>query len=191
MRVPMAFVGVVLLSCSGGDDDGGTRLDPEICDDGIDNNGDGLVDCEDTTSCGGLVCRDPGDDDDDTAEPTPDVEVLRNDCCDFTFTCPAANVSVGQFSLINHSLENDAEFAVVCAPIGGTSPLAFQVVGSSAAPSASLRGVDLFADSTVSVEAFFACKPQLQQGFDAVCTVTAETDDDEWVTDIPVAADRD
>ena len=36
------------------------QVDPERCDDGIDNNGDGLTDCEDVATCNGMPSATPG-----------------------------------------------------------------------------------------------------------------------------------
>ncbi|MEM6931381.1 MAG: hypothetical protein AAF602_30905, partial [Myxococcota bacterium] len=57
------------------------RPDPEICDDGIDNDGDGLVDCDDE-SCGGINCQRQ-----DTGFEEAPVEIVisQSRCCDFTF----------------------------------------------------------------------------------------------------------
>ncbi len=43
----------ILAGCAGGDEDGGD-LEPEICDNGIDDDGDDLVDCDDREECPGL-----------------------------------------------------------------------------------------------------------------------------------------
>lgn len=191
MRGAFGLAGFLLLSCSGGDD-GTERKDPEICDDEIDNNDDGLVDCEDEASCGGLVCRDPsGDDDDDTTVPTPDVEILWDPsaCCDFEYDCPGGDKSIGTFAIVNHLADADAEFDISCTLVGPQlSPIEFQVVGSSAAPVPFVVNADVYAGAQVTVEAFFVCKPQLSQDFSTTCKVIVETEDDEWEQEIPIDA---
>ena len=46
---------LLIAGCSGETTDTG-RKPPEICNDAIDNDDDGLVDCDDTAECGGLQC---------------------------------------------------------------------------------------------------------------------------------------
>ncbi|HHO51014.1 MAG TPA: hypothetical protein ENK18_09125 [Deltaproteobacteria bacterium] len=94
------------VGCSG--EAPGTHPEPEICDDGIDNNGNGLIDCEDSASCGGLVCRDNTNNTNDTGEPLPELEIFidPDDCCDFTFSdADCAGKPIGQFTILNRSDE--------------------------------------------------------------------------------------
>lgn len=186
MRI--GVLGFLLLSCSGAEPTG--RLDPEICDDDIDNNGDGLVDCEDETACGGLVCRDPGDTDDTSVEPDA-IEIIYDEtaCCDFSYECPGQDKSIGRFSLINHSTELDAFVDASCGLVGPSlSPIEFQVVGSSQPPVPFLRDADLYADTSIEIEVFFACKPGLNVDFDTLCQVEIENEDDDFELQFPVAA---
>ena len=186
MRIGM--LGLLLLGCSGGDTPG--RLDPEICDDDIDNNGDGLVDCEDTTACGGLVCRDPGDTDDTDVEPEA-VEIVYDPetCCDFSFDCPGQDKSIGRFSIVNRSTELDAFVDVSCGLVGPSlTPIEFQVVGSSQQPVPFLRDADLYAETSIEIEVFFACKPGLNIDFETLCTVEVENEEDDFEKEFPIQA---
>jgi hypothetical protein len=162
-------------ACSG--DDGTPRPDPEICDDGLDNDGDGAVDCDDT-NCGGIHCQDQGDDDDDAVEPEL-VEILldEDDCCDFTFgsaDCPQKEI--GTFSIINRSTEVEGNFDVSCDVVGpDLAPIEWQVVGgSNQVPY--LVNLPLPVETTVQIQAYFVCSPGLEQDFDTTCHISAEVD---------------
>ena len=96
-----------LTACTAGGDDTFTLLDPEVCDNGIDDNGNGLVDCDDASFCGGLVCRgDGGGGDTDTAVEQAPVEILfdESDCCDFSYGLQDCNEKrIGEFRVANRT----------------------------------------------------------------------------------------
>lgn len=129
LRFSLALITVLGVGCSGNPP--GTRPDPEICDDGIDNDGNGLIDCEDTVSCGGLACRDADTDTNDTGDPLPPLEILidSEDCCNFTFSnADCAGKPIGQFRIINRS-DDDGTIDVTCdlPGTGGISAVEFRM----------------------------------------------------------------
>jgi hypothetical protein len=167
---------LVMLGCSG--DDGTVRPDPEVCDDELDNDGDGLVDCDDSNDCGGIHCQQQGDDDDDTGTLVL-VEILleEDDCCDFTFgqaDCPQKEI--GTFSIINRSPDVEGTFNVSCDVVGvDMAPIEWQVVGgSNQVPY--LVNLPLAPDTTVQIQGFFVCIPGLDQSFTTTCHISAEVE---------------
>ncbi len=74
---------VVLAGCPSADDDDAGPVeregdDPGECDDGADNDGDGLFDCDDPDCAGAPVCTGAGDDDDSVVSEDDD-DVLDDD----------------------------------------------------------------------------------------------------------------
>ena len=184
LLLPLA---VLAASCSG--DDGQEPIPPEICDDGIDNDGDGLVDCDDE-ACGGLACRDPGDDDDDTGtEPPPVVEILFDptDCCDFTFTVPNdCQKVVGSFSIINRSETEDGLIKTLTCdiPQGGTQAAILFQLDDSTQKFPFVANAELDRNSQVDVTLWYDCFTN--DSFELPCRVKAEVgeeeDEVEWTT---------
>jgi hypothetical protein len=163
-------------ACSG--DDGTVRPDPEICDDEIDNDGNGLIDCEDSSACGGIHCQQTGDDDDDTAESEL-VEIVLDDdtCCDFTFgaaDCPQKEI--GTFSIINRSPDVEGNFDVSCDTVGpNLAPIEWQVAGgSNQVPY--LVNLPLAPNATVEIQGYFVCTPGLEVDFTTTCHISAEVE---------------
>ena len=168
---------LVTVACSGDTDDT-TFVGPETCDDGIDNNGNGLVDCADTAFCGGLACAtgDDDDDDDDTAAPPPVVEVIysADDCCDFAFGPGDCPMSIGTLQIANRSVEADGEMDVSCDLVDGESPIVWQLQGGTEPPNPFIVNAPLLATSQVTVEAFYNCA--VTHGFQTSCRAIAEVE---------------
>jgi len=179
---------LLMAACAG--DETTVPPPPEICDDGIDNDGDGLVDCEDEASCGGLACRDPGDDDDDSGtEPPPIVEVLFNadTCCDFDFSVPGdCQKEVGAFSIINRSETIDGLIKTLTCdiPPGGTEAAILFSLDDNPQRYPFVANAELDRNSTVEVHVWYDC--YANQSFELPCRVKAEVDDVadevEWTT---------
>lgn len=176
LRGQTVVFGLLLAGCSG--DDNVKRPDPEICDDGEDNDKDGLVDCDDTADCGGLACRETfTTETGETAPPT--LEIVVNDgCCDFSFgsaDCPQK--SIGTVSIINRDPELEGQFTASCETVGPSlQPIEWKVVGSgNQVPY--LVNLPLAPESTVEVEAFFVCDAGVDQTFETVCRVVAEIEE--------------
>jgi hypothetical protein len=126
---------LVVGACSG-DDDGTTEpIGPETCDNGVDDNGNGLVDCEDSTFCGGLQCITTGDDDDDTTTELPEVEIdFSGTSVEFTFTPQSGTCSqpIRTFTVVNRNEDLEAVVDANCDLInGGTAGIGFDVDGAS------------------------------------------------------------
>ncbi|MEZ4235467.1 MAG: hypothetical protein R3F59_04755 [Myxococcota bacterium] len=162
-----------LAGCSG--DGPVQRPDPEICDDGIDNDGDGLVDCDDGDDCGGLACVTHGDDDDTVTEP-PEVEiVLDEDLCtgaDCTFDyagsdCPQKEL--GTFHVFNRTDDTDAEFQIYCNGVGpdGARVIQWKADGGQLRPT--LANVIIAPGDSLEVTAAFVCAAGINQSFDTFC----------------------
>src|SRR5262245_59636238 len=106
-RKTLPLTAILLLSgalgtgCSGDTTDPG-RPPPEICDDGIDNADDGLIDCDDTEACGGLQCI-TNTIDTDTTVPLDPAEIIFSaaDCCNFTYGQGDCPLLVGTFQAAN------------------------------------------------------------------------------------------
>jgi len=151
---------------------------PEICDDGIDNDEDGLVDCDDTESCGGINCQEPGGNEDTAPEPPPIVEVIYDDadCCDFSFSVPdACDVITGTFRIINRSDDDGLIKNISCETPGkGTGAILEFAVGNSQpmefVANARLPGLS---DNTVNV--WYDCFTD--QSFQVDCRAKAEVND--------------
>lgn len=168
---------LVLTACSGtGGDDTFTR--PENCDDGVDNNDNGLVDCDDTQFCGGLQCK--GDDTHfDTDVDLPDLEIVFTaaECCDFQWQpSDCTGQSIGSFTVINRSTELDAELLTNCDYVNGASAILWQVVGSSAGRTAFITDAPIYPESEVKIEGFFNCG--VGGNFTTDCRIKLENEDD-------------
>jgi len=64
-----AIISAILVGCEAERVEG---YSPGECSDSIDNDSDGLIDCDDSSCSGSPDCQDPGDDD-DSASPCPDA----------------------------------------------------------------------------------------------------------------------
>jgi hypothetical protein len=170
--------------CAGTDttDEGG-RKPPEICNDEIDNDEDGLVDCDDSAECGGLQCN-TGTTDTDTG-PTvdlPPAEILfsSKSCCDFTFAAGECPKMIGTYQAANREPETDGELDASCDLIGDDPPLEFSVDGCPNCPIPYLTNQQVDPNTTVTVEVWFDCA--VQQTFEATCRTNIEVSpfEDEW-----------
>jgi hypothetical protein len=168
------WVGALLVSCSG--EAPYTRPDPEICDDGADNDGDGLVDCDDKSDCGGIACRTTYTT--DTAPDLPDAEVLFNedDCCDFTYSsadCP--QLEIGSITFINRSGSEDGQIDVSCNDVGPNSVPAIQwAPQGSTHPSQFIINAPIYAGETVVMDAYFVCGGGVNFDFTTQCVSDIE-----------------
>ncbi|MBX2800555.1 MAG: hypothetical protein KTR31_22945 [Myxococcales bacterium] len=167
-----------LAACSGPATDVAAEL-PEICGDGIDNNDNGLVDCEDATYCGGPGCAAPPPTDEgfDTDQLVfPGIEDLN---CDFSFgTTDCSRKELCTFTFENTS-PDPATFNAECStPAGGgnkyDSAILFQVQGdNNAAGRVSREPAD--AGETVLVTLYYDCF--VAETFNVDCEVRAEGTD--------------
>jgi hypothetical protein len=174
MKTLSPLVLLLLAACSGTDGDTFTR--PEVCDDGVDNNGNGLVDCDDASFCGGLQCQAP-DTDVDTDEPLPPLEISYTaaECCDFTFTTSECPKSIGTFGMIDRG-EDDAVIDVSCDLVNSEAAVQWQVQGGSDAPTPFIVDTPVYAGSSVTIEGFFNCA--VPGEFTTHCRANIETDED-------------
>jgi hypothetical protein len=189
-RIAPLLVLLAPLAAACGGDDGQEPIPPEICDDGVDNDGDGFVDCDDKDSCGGLACRDPGDDDDDTGTaPPPVVEILfdERDCCDFTFSAPSdCDKAVGSFQIVNRSETEDGLIkSITCdIPMGGTQPAILFSLDDRPQKQAFFANIELDRATTVDVTVWYDCFTN--ESFELPCRAKAEVGDEEdeveWMT---------
>ena len=152
--------------------EGGERAEREICDDGVDNDGDGLIDCDDTDSCGGIPCQGVGADTGGSGEPV-EIVIEGRRCCDFTFNAGNCNNrSAGTLDVINRTDNDGLITSIRCErkdQIIGI-PVGFRVDPLSDAKDA-LADVELPANSTVTVEAVFDC--QTEDPFTVSCEAKA------------------
>jgi hypothetical protein len=163
--------------CTGTDTTDDGRKPPEICDDEIDNDDDGLVDCDDTAECGGLQCN-TGTTDTDTGITTDldPAEILFSvtDCCDFTFAEGECPKLIGTYEAANREPETEGELDASCDLIGDDPPLSFSVIGCPNCPIPYLTNQPVDPNTTVTVEVWFDCA--VQQTFQATCRTNIEVD---------------
>ncbi|MEQ1502932.1 MAG: hypothetical protein ABMB14_11915 [Myxococcota bacterium] len=191
MRWFAGLAGAIGLgACGGGGDDTSPRPELEVCDDGEDNDGDSLVDCDDTQDCGGIHCQNTGDDDDDTTPTEPaTIEILFDEtsCCDFTFTsedCPSK--TIGTFSVLNRSLEDDGDFDVSCDLVGpGLSAIKWQPEDASS-KQAFVVASPIYANNQVEVTGYFDCVGTIDTEFTTACNITANVGSETAVLDFEI-----
>jgi hypothetical protein len=179
MRV---WLGVLLSlgACSGdpaGDDDD-DREGLEICDDGIDNNDNGKVDCDDTAYCGGLQCltTTPGDDDDDD-DDLPDLEVgYGGQPIGFTYTPQPEGCQdlVETITVINRSTTLAAEVDASCDQLGGQEIAMVWRVGDEA-PKQFVTNEAIGPESQIELGLLFVCR--VSQEFTTTCRVSIENEE--------------
>jgi hypothetical protein len=136
------------------------RPPPEDCQDGIDNDSDGLVDCDDSAECGGLQCQNANDTDTGITVDLPDleIEIPPDTCCNFTFSDPAdCPMVVGSYVVHNRTLESEAELDASCDLYEGDSPISFDVEGCSNCPTPFLTNFVVDPQTSVTVELVFNC----------------------------------
>jgi hypothetical protein len=164
---------LVAGACSG-DDGGPPPLGPETCDNEIDDNGNGLVDCDDTQFCGGLQCKPTtiGDDDDDTVLPEIEVD-FGQDTLDFSFTPQAGtcNQPIRAITVINRSEELEALVDANCDLVDGDTLIGFDVNG--AAGRAFIVDEPLPFGESMDVGMIFACRGR-DEAFTTICRVKAD-----------------
>jgi hypothetical protein len=174
MSLRGAALFLVVGACSGSDDTEPKPLKPEICDNGEDDNGNDLVDCDDTEFCGGLACRPTGDDDDDTTVPLADVEVdFDEDSIDFVFTPQAGlcSVPLATVTVINRNEDVEALIDANCDLVGGKSVIGFDLDGANAKAFIVDEGLD--AASSVDVGVIFVCQGANQE-FSTNCRIKVD-----------------
>jgi len=174
-------VGFGATGCTGTDTDDGGRKPPEICNDEIDNDDDGLIDCDDSAECGGLQCN-TGTTDTDTTVELEEAEILFSaaDCCDFTFSQGECPKMIGTYQAANREPETDGELDASCDLIGDDPPLKFSVDGCPNCPIPYLTNQPVDPNTTVTVEVWFDCA--VVTTFKATCRTNIEVDPfkDEW-----------
>jgi hypothetical protein len=161
-------------ACSGDDSDPTEPLGPEICDNGVDDNGNGLVDCDDGQFCGGLQCATtPGDDDDDTTAP-PDIEVdFDDDALDFEFPVQAGicNQPLVTITVVNRSGELEAVVDANCDLVNGQATIGFGIDGGAA--QAFVVDEPLPFGESMELTMYFACRG-VDEAFTTTCRVKAD-----------------
>lgn len=177
---------ILLVACSGSSTDDTPFVGPETCDNGVDDNGNGLVDCADTDFCGGLACATGDDDDDDTGEPLAPVEVVYSaeDCCDFIIDteCPK---SLGTVGVVNRTTE-EAVLDASCDLVDGESPIVWQIKGGDDPPEAFIVNAPVSATTELTLEAFYNCA--VTHGFVTTCRVKIDTEEEEADVEFDVTA---
>jgi hypothetical protein len=91
----VSFVALLMLSCGSALNEGQYAGE---CNDGIDNDGDGLLDCQDTTCQGSPLCQgddDDGDDDDTSAGDDDDTSGSDDDDSDPTMVTIGGDIEAG------------------------------------------------------------------------------------------------
>jgi len=164
-----------LSGCSGSTDEG--RKPPEICTDGIDNDDDGLIDCDDSAECGGLQCVTQQESDTGTIDlPDLEITISPKSCCDFTFTGPGdCPMVIGTYDATNRSEESVAELDASCDLVGGDPPFSFNAPNCPQCPVPYLDNLHVDPGETVTVEIVFNC--QIGQTFTADCNTDLSADD--------------
>ena len=182
------FVPALLLTASCGGE-GGVRPPPEICDDRLDNDGDGLVDCDDE-ACGGLACTNGGGGGTTRPDPLDPVEILfdSQDCCDFTFGPGDCNKIVGSYTIANRT-DEDGELDISCDTPGGGSTPAYRFTLSNQPkddddPRGGFSDFPIAPQSDVVVTQYYDCFTN--QSFTTTCRgkITVAFDDRDEIDDI-------
>lgn len=181
MRLGIALATATLVGCGifASTQEQNTRPPAEICDDGIDNDRDGLADCDDTDSCGGLACRTTTGYVPDTSQFLPNADILYSvaDCCDFEFnaeSCPS--IEIGTITMVNRASEEDGEYDVNCDLVDGESPVQWRVEGATE-PVPFVVNQKLFADDTTVVTAVFLCDAGVATTFTTTCRANLQVGD--------------
>lgn len=103
----------------------------ELCNDGVDNDRDGLVDCEDSDCADDRACMDPGDDySNDTAMPIPDSDPAGVTST-ITITEGGTISSLAVSVDITHTYRGDLRVRLVRVEDGTTAVLADRSGGSA------------------------------------------------------------
>jgi len=169
--VSMSMV-VALLGCVTGEPR--DRVVGENCVNGIDDNNNGLIDCEDVDECSAnLACREGlGPDTGNSDEPV-EIVIDQRRCCDFTFNAKSCrNLTAGTFDIVNRTDNDGIITAVRCDAIDDVGiPVGFRVDPLDP-PDEFLNDVQVPAQSTVTVEAVFDC--QAKEPFSATCEAKVE-----------------
>jgi hypothetical protein len=172
--------GVALLflvgACSGDDDTGPEPIGPETCDNGVDDNGNGLVDCDDKAYCGGIQCIPTGDDDDDDTTEPPEVEIdFDGSTLDFSFTPQAGICSqpIRTITVVNRNEDVEALVDANCDLVGdaGTSAIGFDIDGQN--PRAFIVDETLPAATSIEVGMIFACRG-IDEPFSTNCRIKVD-----------------
>lgn len=170
MRLGIVLTVTTLGGCLFGSTDPETRPPPEICGDEIDNDLDGLVDCDDVLACGGAACETTTYITDTQANlPNADILFSGADCCDFEFgpdSCPS--MVIGTIDFLNRATETDGEFDINCDLVESVSPIQWQVEGATE-PIPFVVNQSLFADDTLTVTGVFVCQPGLSNTIVTTC----------------------
>jgi hypothetical protein len=160
---------MLIAGCSGETTDTG-RKPPEICNDAIDNDDDGLVDCDDSAECGGLQCATGTESDTGPTVELPDLELVFDvpAAYNFEFSGPGdCPLLIGTYEAINRT-EFDAELDANCNQIGGDYPFTFSAPDCNQCPTKFLTNYQLEPGESVTVDITFVCEVG-QQTFTADC----------------------
>ena len=105
----------------GGGTDGGSdggNSDSEVCNDGIDNDGDGYIDCDDfdcgfNDGCGGEICDDGIDNDDDGYVDCDDFDCSSDSACE-----NASGGSCAEYGCVDYTPSNACQCNDLCTQFG-------------------------------------------------------------------------
>lgn len=173
----LALLAALSLSACSGTDPGADFIPAEICDNGIDDNGNGLVDCDDSAFCGGAPCLRQGGTGDTSGGGEPLVIGYQDKMCDFLFSeadcvqqicsIPVEN-NTDEDGVITANCENPAKdnYEVV---------VKFRNVQENTGRLNALSASPFEKESSTTIELFYDCF-QLET-FTTACTIQLDADD--------------
>lgn len=165
----------LLFSCTNGP---GTFEGFEICNNGIDDNNDGLTDCEDEATCGGPDCR--FNNSGETGVQLGDVRIEWKDGqCDFLYGDADCTKLVCTILVTNDTEEEGFVTSSCDNPIENNydNILDWRNAQQATGRTGGLSNSPLDAKDTAEIELYYDCfMPNTEPKFTASCNLRAEAD---------------
>lgn len=178
VRLTLVAAVSLLVSCADGDTDT-TFVFPEICGNGIDDNGNGLIDCADSTFCGGSAnCGGTTDTGPDTNEGPLEIDFTDGQC-DFLFSENDCQKLVCTIPVTNNTDEDGTVSASCENPIKDNYDTVIQFRNVQVGPQRlnALSASPIEAESSATIELYYNCFMPTGKDFTTGCTIAVDADD--------------